>query len=84
MIVKVLTFERLPFQSISADQSSWDYWKREWYVYRSAWLQELPGPLVAPRCLATGESHETDKELAWIAMEDLAARPSAMAAGPFP
>ena len=50
-VVKVLTLDQLNFQSISTDQSSWDYWKREWHVYQSAWLQELPGPLVAPRCL---------------------------------
>ena len=73
-VVKVLTLDQLNFQSISTDQSSWDYWKREWHVYQSAWLQELPGPLVAPRCLATGEVlTETDQELAWIAMEDLCA-----------
>ena len=73
-VVKVLTLDQLNFQSISTDQSSWDYWKREWHVYQSAWLQELPGPLVAPRCLATGEIlTETDQELAWIAMEDLGA-----------
>jgi hypothetical protein len=74
MVVKVLTLEQLNFQSISTDQSSWDYWKREWHVYRSQWQQQLPGPLVAPRCLATGEIlAETEKELAWIAMEDLRA-----------
>jgi hypothetical protein len=74
MVVKVLTLDQLSFQSISTDQGSWDYWKREWHVYRSGWLQELPGPLVAPRCLATGELlTETNAELAWIAMEDLGA-----------
>ena len=74
LVVKVLTLDHLSFQTLSADQSSWDYWKREWHVYQSAWLQELPGPMVAPRCLATGEVlAETDKELAWIAMEDLGA-----------
>jgi hypothetical protein len=74
IIIKVLTLDQLSFQSISTDQSSWDYWKREWHVYRSRWLQQLAGPLVAPRCLATGDVlTETDEELAWIAMEDLAA-----------
>lgn len=72
MVVKILTLDQLNFQSISTDQGSWDYWKREWHVYRSGWLQELRGPLVAPRCLATGDVlTETDAELAWIAMEDL-------------
>jgi hypothetical protein len=74
MVVKVLTLDQLNFQSISPDQTAWDYWKREWHVYRSPWQQQLPGPLVAPRCLATGEIlAETDSELAWIAMEDLQA-----------
>jgi hypothetical protein len=70
MVVKVLTLDQRNFQSISTDQRFWDYWKREWHVYQSAWLQQLPGPLVAPRCLATGEIAETDNELARIAMED--------------
>jgi Phosphotransferase enzyme family len=74
IIIKVLTLNQLSFQSISTDQSSWDYWKREWYVYQSPWQQQLAGPLVAPRCLATGDVlAETDEELAWIAMEDLEA-----------
>jgi hypothetical protein len=73
-VVKVLTLDPLSFQSISTDQTSWDYWKREWHVYQSAWQQQLPGPLVAPRRLATGEIlAETGEELAWIAMEDLKA-----------
>jgi hypothetical protein len=73
IIIKMLTLNQLSFQSISTDQSSWDYWKREWHVYQSRWQQQLPGPLVAPRCLATGDLlPETDEELAWIAMDDLA------------
>jgi hypothetical protein len=72
IIIKVLTLDQLSFQSISTDQSSWDYWKREWHVYQSPWQQQLTGPLVAPRCLATGDLlAESDEELAWIAMEDL-------------
>ncbi|MFL6044288.1 MAG: aminoglycoside phosphotransferase family protein [Propionibacteriaceae bacterium] len=74
IIIKVLTLDQLSFQSISTDQSSWDYWKREWHAYQSPWQQQLAGPLVAPRCVATGELlAETDEELAWIAMEDLEA-----------
>jgi hypothetical protein len=73
IIIKMLTLDQLSFQSISTDQSSWDYWKREWHVYQSRWQQQLAGPLVAPRCLATGDLlPETDEELAWIAMDDLA------------
>jgi hypothetical protein len=72
IIIKVLTLDQLSFQSISTDQSSWDYWKREWHVYQSPWQQQLAGPVVAPRCVATGDVlTETDEELAWIAMEDL-------------
>jgi hypothetical protein len=74
VIIKVLTLDQLSFQSISTDQRSWDYWKREWHVYQSGWQQQLAGPLLAPRCLATGDLlAETDEELAWIAMDDLAA-----------
>jgi hypothetical protein len=74
MVIKVLTLDPLSFQSIGTDQTCWDYWKREWHVYQSPWQQELPGPLVAPRCLGTGESlAEADEELAWIAMDDLGA-----------
>lgn len=74
LIVKLLSLEALSFQSAGADPSSWDYWKREWCVYRSAWQQKLPGPLVAPRCLGTGDiaATEGNQELAWIAMEDIA------------
>jgi len=74
MIIKMLTLDQLNFQSISTDQGSWDYWKREWHVYQSPWQQQLAGPLVGARCVATGDLlAETDEELAWIAMEDLAA-----------
>lgn len=72
MVIKVLTPNPSSFQSISTDQTSWDYWKREWHIYQSPWQQQLAGPFVAARCLATGEGlTETDEELAWIAMEDL-------------
>ena len=72
-VLKMLTHERMSFQSLSLDQQAWDYWKREWHAYRSPWLQGLTGPLVAPRCLATGETTvaETGEDLAWIAMADL-------------
>jgi hypothetical protein len=74
MVVKVLTLDMLNFQSIGTEQTSWDYWKREWHVYQSDWLQQLTGPLVAPRCLAAGDFlTDPDQELAWIAMEDLGA-----------
>lgn len=72
-IIKVLTRDIHSFESTSTDQDSWDYWKREWHVYRSAWQPALPGPVVAPRCYGTGEARldDGDQPLAWIAMEDL-------------
>jgi hypothetical protein len=74
VVIKVLTVDESDFQSISTDQSSWDYWKREWHIYQSVWQQQLASPLQAPRCIAAGETlTETDEELAWIAMEDLRA-----------
>jgi Phosphotransferase enzyme family len=72
VVIKMLSVDESDFQSISTSQTSWDYWKREWHVYQSAWQQHLAGPLQAPRCIAAGETlTETDEELAWIAMEDL-------------
>jgi hypothetical protein len=65
MVVKVLTLDQVNFQSISPDQTAWDYWKREWHVYRSPWQQQLPGPLVAPRCLATGEILAEKQTASW-------------------
>jgi hypothetical protein len=52
-IVKVLTGDVESFASSSAEQGSWDYWKREWHVYRSSWQASLPGPFVPPRCYGT-------------------------------
>jgi hypothetical protein len=77
MIVKILTQNRLSFQSTSTDATRWDYWKREWHVYRSSWQQNLTGPLIAPRCFGSGEItlNETDEQLAWIAMQDLRSAP---------
>ena len=72
-IIKVLSRETHPFESSSTEQNSWDYWKREWHVYRSAWQPALTGPVVPPRCYGTGEARLDggDQQLAWIAMEDL-------------
>jgi hypothetical protein len=72
VVVKVRTLNTLDYQSTSAEPSAWDYWKREWHAYRSAWLPRLDGPLVAPRCFGSGSvCSESGGELAWIAMEDL-------------
>lgn len=74
LVVKVLTQQRSAFHAAGRDPSAWNYWKREWHAYRSTWLPALLGPLVAARCLGTGEVEPTDGSggVAWIAMEDLA------------
>lgn len=71
LVIKVFTTEHLDFQSVSEDETAWDYWKREWQVYRSSWLPELDGPLIAPRCLGSGELTGENGPLAWVALEDL-------------
>lgn len=38
-----------------ADQTHWNYWKRELFVYRSGVLDTLPAGMAAPRCYATQE-----------------------------
>lgn len=74
MVIKILTHERMGFQSLGRDRQAWDYWKREWHAYRSPWVQGLTGLLVSPRCLGTGESGgESGADSAWIAMEDMRA-----------
>lgn len=37
------------------DQTHWNYWKRELFLYQSALHQSLPESLVAPRCFAVTE-----------------------------
>jgi hypothetical protein len=37
------------------EEGDWNYWKREAMVYQSGLLDELPGGLVAPRCLGVEE-----------------------------
>ena len=37
------------------DQTHWNYWKRELFVYRSGLLDGLPDGLLAPRCYGTVE-----------------------------
>ncbi len=37
------------------DQSHWNYWKRELYVYQSGLLDTLPEGLAAPRCYGAAE-----------------------------
>jgi hypothetical protein len=69
-VLKVFSLAGDGLEAANADSNAWDYWKREWLIYRSTWLQQLPGKLRAPRCLGTGESEDGE---AWIAMEDLTA-----------
>ena len=68
-VLKLFTLGSEGLQAASSSPSSWDFWKREWHVYRAPWLAELRGGLVAPRCLGAGEQHD----VAWVAMEDLTA-----------
>lgn len=53
----------------SHDPAASDYWKREIEIYRSSLLEDLPGNLMAPRCLQIstfpGEEY-------WLWLEDLA------------
>jgi hypothetical protein len=51
------------------DQTHWNYWKRELFVYRSGFLDSLPDGLVAPRCYAT---QELAGEVACLWLEDVA------------
>jgi hypothetical protein len=44
------------------------YWRREALVYRSGWLDELPGQLRAPRCYAIAEQSEHS---CWLWLEDV-------------
>lgn len=37
------------------DQTHWNYWKRELFVYQSGWLDALPEGLTAPHCYGTVE-----------------------------
>jgi hypothetical protein len=49
----------------TAAQHSWRYARREVLAYRSGLLEDLPGPLVAPRCLAVTE-RDGDVWLLWL------------------
>ena len=55
-------------KSGSADPTAWNYWKREVLVYQSGLLTDLPGNLVAPRCIAIKEHPEQEF---WIWLEDI-------------
>src|SRR6478735_2602602 len=69
-VLKVFSLGGEGLEAAHADSNAWDYWKREWLIYRSTWLEGLSGKLRAPRCLGTGESEDGE---AWVALEDLTA-----------
>lgn len=50
------------------DQTHWNYWKRELYIYQSDLLASLPAGLVAPRCFGV---EDLPGENAWIWLEDI-------------
>ena len=68
LILKFFDLQREGFQAASDDIDAWDYWKREWLVYQAPWLHDLPGNVVAPRCLGAADHPGV---AAWVALEDL-------------
>jgi hypothetical protein len=52
----------------SQEPTAWDYWKREALVYQSGLLDDLPGDLVAPRCV--GAIEHPGQEF-WLWLEDV-------------
>ncbi len=68
LILKIFDLRREGFQAASEVIDAWDYWKREWLVYQAPWLRDLPGSLVAPRCLGAADHPGV---AAWVALEDL-------------
>lgn len=49
-------------------QTHWNYWRREFLIYQSGWLETLTGGLVAPRCLGLTEQVG---DLAWLWLEEI-------------
>jgi hypothetical protein len=50
------------------DQSHWNYWKRELFLYQSDLLKTLPEGMAAPQCYAT---IERPGNIAWLWLEDV-------------
>jgi hypothetical protein len=50
------------------DQTHWNYWRRELYVYESGLLDHLPAGLAAPRCYGLTE---LPGETAWLWLEEI-------------
>jgi hypothetical protein len=53
----------------SPDVSAWNYYRREADAYQSGWLADLPGDLVAPRCLGVVDHPDG---ACWIWLEEVA------------
>jgi hypothetical protein len=50
------------------DQTHWNYWKRELFVYQSGLLDTLPRGMTAPRCFGV---FELPGDVAWLWLEDI-------------
>jgi hypothetical protein len=50
------------------DQTHWNYWKRELFLYQSELLETLPEGMAAPQCYATVEQ---PGNIAWLWLEDV-------------
>lgn len=50
------------------DQTHWNYWRRELWVYRSGLLETLPAGMAAARCFGVGER---PGNIAWLWLEDI-------------
>lgn len=46
-VLKIFSDDGKGWQEGSPDPRAWNYWKREWLVYRTEWVRQLRG-LVAP------------------------------------
>ena len=49
----------------SHEPQDWNYWNREFHVYRSGFLDDLPGPLTAVRCWGLTEV-AADESWLWL------------------
>jgi len=51
-----------------SDQTHWNYWKRELFIYQSDLLSTLPAGMAAPRCFGI---KELPGDTAWMWLEDI-------------
>lgn len=66
-VLKMINHAGQGWQEGSTDPTAWNYWKREWLVYRAPWIHDLHG-VVAPECFGSGQ---IDEVAVWVAVEDL-------------